>query len=104
MVRRYKNVIKHALITAVLAFGFMAGSAVPVLAADYNCGAYGVSTYGNNTCAQSGGGSLADTGQPLKYIIPAVLIIAGVLLLFYTQKKMKTRHQSPTLPTDLTNH
>ncbi len=102
MANKYKNALKHTLLTAVLAISCLVGSAVPALAADYNCGAYGVSTYGNNVCTaqQSSGGSLSNTGQALKFVVPAALILAGTLLLFRTRKKMKSRQPDPPLPTD----
>lgn len=100
---KYKNAFIRSVVglalAATLIFG---GLSMPVYADEYGCGAYGMSTYGDGECLgavtpdqpgtpgeQPGRGPLADTGQALSFLIPALLILLGTLFLYRTRKKMK---------------
>ena len=63
-----------------------------VRAADYNCGAYGAGTYDNGgVCgAATTDDGLVNTGQALAVGVPALMILAGTVLLFRVRKKRHT--------------
>jgi len=89
-----KHFIGRFLVTVCLAIALVFALAVPALAADYNCGAYGAGAYDNGsicgaTTTESGGG-LSNTGQQVLAIaIPAGLIIIGTILLLRVRRKSK---------------
>lgn len=91
--------IRRFLATACLVLAMTLVSVVPVLAANYNCGAYGAGAYDSGTVCgastTSGGGGLVNTGEKvLAFVIPAALILAGTLLLFRARRRSK---QTPPL-------
>lgn len=93
---KQKTVLKTLLIAVAMAVASCLVAVLPAAAADYNCGAYGASTYSDQACAEgaagAGGGALENTGQLVWPIVAAaLLILAGTMLLFRTRKKMKAR-------------
>ncbi len=61
--------------------------------AAYNCGVYGAGAYDTNTCSTTD--NLTNTGQSLlPFIIPALLILAGAIVLYRTRRKMKARRSA----------
>jgi len=93
---KQKSVLQSLIVAAMVAVALCLLSVLPAMAADYNCGAYGASTYQNSVCGAStgtgNGGSLENTGQQIWPIAVAVLmILLGTILLFRTRRKMKAR-------------
>lgn len=97
MVFRKHKTVTRFIAAALTALTLTLTSTVPALAATYNCGAYGRGTYDNGTvcAATTDDGGLVNTGEKiLPFAIPAVLILAGTGLLFYSRRRMK-RNQPP---------
>jgi len=77
-------------VIAALAFTFATTSIHTVHAADYNCGAYSAGAYSAGSVCGAATGTddgLVNTGQALAIGIPAVMILAGTILLFRLRKK-----------------
>jgi membrane-associated PAP2 superfamily phosphatase len=83
----YKRRLGRAIAIVLTTLALCVSTAAPVsAAATYNCGAYGVGTYGTECSTDS----LANTGQPLLwFLIPVLLILAGILWMWRTRRKKK---------------
>ncbi len=79
---------RRLLLSVLLVAGLCLSWTLPARADDYDCGAYGMGTYQGNVCAATAE-ELTNTGQPLwHFIVPAVLILIGVVWLLRTRRTM----------------
>lgn len=101
--KKYKRSITRFLVTAVSALALSFSFSPVALAQEYSCAAYGAGEYGDgNTCAGASApsdGGLVDTGQRvLAFGIPAVMIIAGTVILFRASRERKNHSTDTTTP------
>lgn len=90
---KYKQTIVRLALVAAMSFVLSLMLFTPVGAADYNCGTYGAGAYNEGqVCAAAtdeDDGGLSNTGQALNYIIPALAILAGTIMLYRLSRKKK---------------
>lgn len=88
------NTLLLTFFVTLAAFSLSVTLSSPV-SAQYDCGSYGYSTYGNQQdcggASGSSGGGLSNTGEALSIIIPAVLVVIGSAGLYKASRKTKKR-------------
>lgn len=94
MVEKYKQTIWRLLLVLSMSFVMSLMLFMPAQAAEYNCGAYGAGTYDNGQVCATTTEEVADTGQPLAFIIPALAILAGVAMLYRLSRNRKKSFSS----------
>jgi hypothetical protein len=93
---KHKQTLVRLALVAAMSFILSLMLFSPARAAEYGCGAYGRGAYDNGqVCAaattpdEEDGGGLGNTGQALSYIIPALAILAGTIMLYRLSRKRK---------------
>lgn len=66
------------------------------VSAQYDCGAYGYSTYGNQQNCD--GSDLSNTGEALYVIVPAILVVTGSVGLYKLSRKSKSKKTTRNSP------
>lgn len=99
MIEKYKQTLWRLALVAMISFVLSLMLFSPAKAADYNCGAYGAGAYNEGqVCAATteDDGGLANTGERvLSFLIPALLILAGTVMLYRLSRKKKQSNSSP---------
>jgi len=92
---KQKSVLQSLIVAAMVAVALCLLSVLPAMAADYNCGAYGASTYQNSVALLRGRPGFHLSASAEKQIWPiavaVLMILLGTILLFRTRRKMKAR-------------
>lgn len=94
MIEKYKQSIWRMCLVLAMSFVLALMMFMPTQAAEYNCGAYGAGNYNDGQVCASTTEEVADTGQPLAFIIPALAILAGVAMLYKLSRNRKKSFSS----------
>lgn len=82
---KFKQKIASSLATLVVAFSALFVFTAPAYAQRYDCGTYGADSF--SAVQDCSDGELNNTGEALKYAIPALLVIGGVVILYRLNRK-----------------